>query len=304
MKKLVKFTHVKSVDIENRLVRAYVSDFGWDRDQERFAKGAWLLDNFKKNPVVLFAHASYNWPIGKCIEIIEDEIGLLTVTQFADTEEGEKCLKLFADGILNAFSVGFIPREIAYEDIEKDRRGRVFVRAELLEYSVVPVPANPGACVTHDQAELVRKTCGEGYVRQDGEKFLLTDGPAPGGVIEPKPAESGTAKGTGETPAAAAEPKDPDIEMVLKEVISLAKTVKFKPTGDNRLNLVKSAINVFQDIVTECEKEEVTREEFDQLKALVGEFAGCVRKLYPSKEELVKTVLSQLDKALKSPDQE
>lgn len=285
MKKLIKFTHVKSVDIENRLVRAYVSDFNWDRDTERFAKGAWVLDNFKKNPVVLFAHASYNWPVGKCEEILEDETGLLAITRFADTEEGEKCLKLFADGILNAFSVGFIPREIAYEDIDKDRRGRVFVRAELLEYSVVPVPANPGAVVTHDQAELVKKTLGEAYVREDAGKLILTDGPAKGGTL-PAPAKVLVVD------------EDPGIEASLKAIIDHAKAVKFKPTDEGKVKLVKSAITVLQDILMENEKEEVTGEEFEKLQASAGALADCVKAMYPSKEEIVKSFQSQLAKAL------
>jgi|GEM_PF-6710019 len=293
MKKLLKFGFVKSIDVENRLVRAYVSDFKWDRDGERFAKGAWVLDNFNKNPVVLFAHDHWNLPVGKCVELLEDDNGLLAVTQFADTEEGNKIFTLYKDGFMNAFSVGFIPREIAYEDVEKDRRGRVFTRAELLEYSAVPVPANPGACVTHAQADLIKKTFGESYVRQEGEKFFLTDGKA----------------AAAQPPAAPAPVKvlivDDSFDDSLKQIIDLAKAVKFKPTDEGKLKLAKSAISVLQEIVQECEKEEVTKEEFDQLKSTVEGFGNCVKALYPSKEDLVKAVQSQLEKAFnKGPAQE
>lgn len=286
MKKLNKFFLVKSIDVETRTVRAYVSDFKWDRDGERFAKGAWLLENYKKNPVVLFAHNGQMWPVGKCVEIIEDENGLLAVTEFAETEEGEKAFKLFAGGFLNAFSVGFMPKEIAYEDISPEQRGRVFTRAELLEYSVVPVPANPGACVTHELADFIKKAMGENFVKQDGEKFILTDGKA----ATPAP-----------TPEAAPEPS---IDAPLKAIIDHAKAVKFKPTDAGKLKLVKSAITVLQEILAESEKDEVSKEEFDQLKASMASLADCVKKMHPSKEDLLKTVLSQLDKALnRGPEQ-
>lgn len=282
MKKLNKFHLVKSIDVENRLVRGYVSDYTWDRDTERFAKGAWLLDAYKKNPVVLFIHNGQTWPVGKCVELIEDDNGLLAVTEFADTEEGEKCLKLFAGGFLNAFSVGFIPKEIAYEDITPEQRGRVFTRAELLEYSVVPVPANPRA-LTNAEADFIKKTLGESYVREDNGKLMLTDAPTKG-TQDPEPA----------APAAA----DPDIETALKEVISLTKTVKFKPTDEGKLKLIKSTITVLQDILMENEKEEVTGEEFEKLQASAGALADCVKAMYPSKEEIVKSFQSQLAKAL------
>src|SRR3972149_3942269 len=48
---------------------------------------------------------------------------------------------------MSAFSVGFKPLEIAFEERVKGsgELGAVFVKAELLENSAVPVPANPEA---------------------------------------------------------------------------------------------------------------------------------------------------------------
>jgi HK97 family phage prohead protease len=62
------------------------------------------------------------------------------VSQFAD-----RCAALIDAGLLGAVSVGFRPIEWRY--MEEGRGGVRFIQQELLEISLVPVPANPEALI-------------------------------------------------------------------------------------------------------------------------------------------------------------
>lgn len=142
---------VKGIDAEKRQIRAYASTKAWDRYGERFEADAFKegLDNFKKNPVILFAHDYSQAPIGKAIGYEFDANGLILTMQFADTEEAKKVFSLYEGGFMSAFSVGFRPLEYRFEErvAGSGEMGAVFVKAELLENSAVPVPANPEAVV-------------------------------------------------------------------------------------------------------------------------------------------------------------
>jgi hypothetical protein len=70
--------------------------------------------------------------------------GILSKMQFAKTQMAEEIFQLYKEGFMRAFSVGFIPKEWTDGDGEKVPR-RTYTKWELLEYSAVPVPANPDA---------------------------------------------------------------------------------------------------------------------------------------------------------------
>lgn len=109
---------------------------GVDRDGEVILIKGWDLKNFMKNPVLLFGHDYWSYPIGAVTEVNAEGDKLIAKGVFARTEEGQKARQLYDDGILKAVSVGFIPRK---------REGNVIIEAELLELSFVPVPANADA---------------------------------------------------------------------------------------------------------------------------------------------------------------
>lgn len=109
---------------------------GVDRDGEIILVKGWDFANFMKNPVLLFGHDYWSWPIGAVTEVITEDDKVIAKGVFARTEEGQKARMLYEDGILKTVSVGFIPKE---------RNGNVITKAELLELSFVPVPSNPEA---------------------------------------------------------------------------------------------------------------------------------------------------------------
>lgn len=123
----------------NGRFRVLASTAAIDRQGDIVRQDGWELENFKKNPVILWAHDYDELPIGKATELNVSVEGLEIEFEFAPAEGNPKAAqvqKLMEEGYLNAVSVGFIPKE---------RNGNVIIRSELLELSVVPVPANQEA---------------------------------------------------------------------------------------------------------------------------------------------------------------
>jgi HK97 family phage prohead protease len=105
--------------------------------QERFAPGA--IDSVE-DVKLFYGHEE---PIGKVISGRETEAGYEITAKVSNTARGEEVLTLMRDGVLNKFSVGFMP-------IEQDRDGSLITRTlvDLKEVSVVPFPAFAGANIT------------------------------------------------------------------------------------------------------------------------------------------------------------
>jgi len=159
MDKKLRYIELKAVDEEKKTVSAYVSTYDWDRMNEKFVKGAWRLDNYKKSPVVLWAHNYGRPPIAKALKIEEDDKGLMAEMIFDEQDEfAMKIFGMFRRGFLNSFSVGFKPNKYITEQLAgTEEKGIVWTDAELLEFSAVPVPANPQATMTRAEAEIMVK---------------------------------------------------------------------------------------------------------------------------------------------------
>ncbi|UPK03113.1 phage major capsid protein [Bradyrhizobium sp. 170] len=105
----------------------------------------WQLSNFKKNPIALFGHKS-DFPIGRWKNLrVEDKqlLGELELAPEGTSDRIDEIRRLVEADILRAVSVGFRPLE------SKPRKetdyGVFFTQAELVETSLVSVPANPNA---------------------------------------------------------------------------------------------------------------------------------------------------------------
>jgi len=144
---------VKTIDRGKRQIRVLASSDALDRYNERILPEAFkkTIAVFMTNPVVLAAHAhklSDGQPpvVGSVVKLWIDAKGLWAVIQFAVTELAETYWVLYNGGHMKAVSIGFIP--LSFEDgVEEGRRVRVYTEVELLEISLVAVPANPEALV-------------------------------------------------------------------------------------------------------------------------------------------------------------
>ena len=113
-----------------------------DRHGEVIKQDGWILDGYKKNPVVLAHHNSWYFPIGKTLDIAVENGKLMFKFVLTEaTQEAREAGQLVKEGILSTFSVGF-------RALERDPDDRsIITKAELYEISLVTIPANPNAVV-------------------------------------------------------------------------------------------------------------------------------------------------------------
>ncbi len=114
----------------------------------RGPQNGWDLSAFKRNPVILAFHDSASLPVGKATSVgVQD--GKLTVgVKFAQTEFAKAVTAMLSGGYMRAVSVGFAPTEWAFAKAGSRQGGIDFNKQELLEVSVVPVPANAACLLT------------------------------------------------------------------------------------------------------------------------------------------------------------
>ena len=143
------------VDETDRTVTAVISTGAVDRDSEVLVPKGVKLEAYQKNPVVLFAHNYYETPIAKALWVKQSRGKITAKAVFAETEKAEEVYQLFKGGFLNAFSVGFKPLKGHSPQPDEVKKTPEWANArwiidewELLEFSVVPVPANSEALVT------------------------------------------------------------------------------------------------------------------------------------------------------------
>lgn len=111
-----------------------------DRAGEMIKSDAWELDRYMLNPVVLWAHNYSELPVGVTETLEKIDGGKLKATgKFARHAKAQEVRVLYEEGYLKTSSVGFIPLMM---------EGNVITKAELLEWSFVPVPCNPFALST------------------------------------------------------------------------------------------------------------------------------------------------------------
>ena len=150
---------IKGVNLEKRTLTIIGTDETRDRDGDIIRVNGWMLENYLKNPVFLWAHNYSSVPLGATSQLIRRRSpGRLEFKDIRFPTEGlnpfaDMILQLYQEGIINASSVGFLPYK--WQDLEKSeeagdepamwRYGREFIKQELLELSGCPVPSNPSA---------------------------------------------------------------------------------------------------------------------------------------------------------------
>ncbi|MBU3635804.1 phage major capsid protein [Polynucleobacter sp. es-GGE-1] len=98
------------------------------------------LEKYMQNPVVLFGH-DHSAPIGKCTSARYENGNLIADIELAPTAKGQEIKTLIDHGTLRAVSIGFAPGQAQ----ENSKGGMDLSSNELLEISIVAVPANPDA---------------------------------------------------------------------------------------------------------------------------------------------------------------
>jgi len=137
---------VKEIAGQDRSLNFTISTASVDRDSDTIDPAGWDLRHYAKSPTVLWAHDYSSLPIAKATAVTKDLNRLLATAQFPTPDLypfGAQVYDLLRAGFLNATSVGFRPLKWK----ENEHGGIHFEAAELLEFSVVPVGANPEALI-------------------------------------------------------------------------------------------------------------------------------------------------------------
>jgi hypothetical protein len=160
-------------------------------DEELGGKGL-VLDNFATNPVVLWNHGfgGVPFPIARSTMPVLSAKRATATAQFSKTlPEAAQIFALIAEGILNTSSISFLPslaRLFKPESKELDgdmtdfARGYAFdfLTNDLLEWSVVDIPADPGAvrkCLERGSiaGERITQSLRPSLVKMAGDKPVL-----------------------------------------------------------------------------------------------------------------------------------
>lgn len=126
-----------------------ISTADTDREGDSINPKGWSTANYMAagSGVVLYGHDHSQLPIAKATHVWADSGGLHATVEFPPRgmyEFSDQVHDMVKAGFLNATSVGFLP----LESRPNRTGGKDILRAELLEFSIVAVPANPYALVT------------------------------------------------------------------------------------------------------------------------------------------------------------
>jgi HK97 family phage prohead protease len=135
---------VKSAQDGAVYIEGYANRKTVDRADEIIESDAWTLDDYKKNPVILYNHGMDaklgQTPVGKCEKIEPRDDGLYVKAKVSSVDDPDinRVRELVKEGMLRAFSVGFSCKD----SIMDDKGIRRIKKADLFEISIVGVPMN------------------------------------------------------------------------------------------------------------------------------------------------------------------
>lgn len=172
-------TEIKASDKNERSLIFTISSASVDRMGDTIAVDGWKLDNYRKNPVVLWGHDADSLPVARAGKIWIEDKKLKAETEFTPlgmARFNDTVFDMLKGKFLNATSVGFQPLKYAFTDDPQRRFGIDFIEQELLEFSIVSVPANPEALIEARSAGIDIEPMIDAYADQivkasEGEKL-------------------------------------------------------------------------------------------------------------------------------------
>ena len=123
-----------------------------DRERDVVSARGIVLDAFLKNSIIPWAHDYRSLPVGRAVDVEVSDHGIQMVIEFATADMNpmaEQVYRMVKAGFIKATSIGFKPLEWVYDEA---RRGTNFLKVELLEVSIVPIPANAQALIAASAA--------------------------------------------------------------------------------------------------------------------------------------------------------
>ena len=148
-----------TVDSAKMRVRSVITTIDPDRAGDVIVPtGLKNLDEFMLNPIVLWAHDRLRTPpVGTCEWLDVQPRRIVAETRFAQgVPFADELFRLYEQGVLRGWSIGFVPRKARRLPHASGSTSLHVAEWDLLEYSAVPIPENPGALTVALQKGLVR----------------------------------------------------------------------------------------------------------------------------------------------------
>ena len=166
----------EDVDADSRIISGYASTYDLDQGGDIIVRGAFAktLETNSKRVKVLWQHNS-QMPIGRPVNMTEDERGLYVESYIAKTRQGDEALELAREGIIDSMSIGYMVNESEY----KDDGVRVITELSLMEYSLVTWPMNEAAVITgvkHMEVREIERVLREAGVSRSQAKAIACAG--------------------------------------------------------------------------------------------------------------------------------
>jgi HK97 family phage prohead protease len=145
-KTLESFLHIKSAKQDEKsgvVIEGYANYNEMDRVKERMDPKTVKLENFLKNPILLFNH-DMDYPVGKVIDVEPREEGLYVKARVSGAKSSkiEYIRELVLEGVLKAFSIRYDVEDVSksFHDDPDNKDGTLITDWELQELSIVTIP--------------------------------------------------------------------------------------------------------------------------------------------------------------------
>lgn len=139
VRKLYTGGAVKALD--DLTFEAVITTGALDRDGQIVLPTGVDVSGYMRNPVVMYAHDYTQLPVARALGIRPEGDALVAKFQFpaeGTYDFADTVRRMWGAGFLNATSIGFVPKQWSEDRMRIEQ-------AELLEFSIVPVPANQEA---------------------------------------------------------------------------------------------------------------------------------------------------------------
>jgi uncharacterized protein len=139
---MVKQTYLTVTEAMGDEPTICISTSAEDRDGDVLEPAGCDLTNYRRNPVVLFGHDYSSLPVGSCTSVDVRPEGIVASWRWLENDPmADRVRNAFDQGVLRAASVGFRPGVSQ----RRANGGLLYKTWSLLEWSLVPIPSNPGA---------------------------------------------------------------------------------------------------------------------------------------------------------------
>ena len=188
-KDLRSFGLLREINVEQGTVTSVIATDQVARDGAIIEPKGWDFSNYRLNPVVLWQHDDKAMPFARTTEgpFVTDK-ELIAKAQFdMDDPMAKTAVRKISKGYINAMSVRWLPTKTEVREIgegDDKREVLVFLEQELLEWSFVGIPSDPGAQILRADGEPFNPRDFSNITISDNDSGVYVEACTHGAIIE------------------------------------------------------------------------------------------------------------------------